>query len=156
MPALAENRTVIELKTAKPTGLGITQLGVPVAEGTAIKKGKLHEFIQLLDDGKAGRRYQNLRVTGVKASEGGVESAKLFVQFEVFGDDNVPLGANSGFGAALCAGGETLLELASAPAFLPYARAWFENQFVFEVPVELFERADGVAFTARPDEVRLI
>ena len=90
VPVLAENTTFIDLKPGKPTGLGMTQLGIPVLDGTVVKKGKLHEFIQLTNDDKPGRRYQNIRITAVKTGEGGIESAKVFVQFEVFGDDNVP------------------------------------------------------------------
>lgn len=156
MPALVENTVSIELKTAKPTGLSITQLGVPVHEGTAVKKGKLHEFIQLLDDGKPGRRYQNIRVTGVRTCEGGVDSAKLFVQLEVFGDDNVPLATNSGFAAAACMGASTLLALPETTVFLPYARYWFDDQFVYEIPVEVFEQMDTLTFTALADQVRTI
>lgn len=81
VPALAEKTTQIELKDAKPKGLSMTQLGVPVLESTVVKKGKLQEFFQFLDDGKVGRRFQNIRVTGIKTSEGGVEAAKIFVQF---------------------------------------------------------------------------
>lgn len=156
VPALTENTTFIDLKPAKSTGLSLTELGVPVLDSTVVKKGKLHEFIQLLEDGKVGRRFQNIRVTGVKTSEGGIESAKIIVQVEVFGDDNVPLAANSGFGGTLLAGPENLAELAPNSVFLPYARAWFENQFVYEVPTELFDRADRMAFTVRADQVRMI
>lgn len=105
MPTLAENTTFVELKTAKPTGLGMAQLGIPVQDSTLVKKGKLHEFIQLTKDGKDGRRYQNIRVTAVKTAEGGIDSVKFFLQFEVFGDDNVPEAANAGFAVALFAGG---------------------------------------------------
>lgn len=156
VPALVENTTLIDLKAAKPIGSSVTQLGVPVLDSTAIRKGKLNEFIQLVDDGKVGRRFQNIRVTGVKTHEGGIESAKIFVQFEAFGDDNVPLEANSGFAATLLAGPDTLLELAPGSVFLPYARYWFENQFVYEIPTGVFDRADRLAFTARADQVRMI
>lgn len=156
VPELAENTTTIELKAAKSTGLSLTQLGVPQLDSTAVKKGKLHELIQLLDDGKVGRRFQNIRITSVKTSEGGVESAKIFIQFEVFGDDNVPLAANSGFSAKLQWGAENLATLPSRSAFMPYARAWFDNQFVFDVPTSAFDRADTLTFTALADEVRVI
>jgi hypothetical protein len=156
VPALAENTTQIELAVAKPKGLSLTQLGIPLQEGCVIKKGKLHEFIQLLDDGKVGRRFQNIRVTGVKTREGGSESAKVFVEFEIFGDDNVPVAANSGFGVALCAGGERLLALPPSSAFLPYAGTWYENQFVYDVPTALFDRCDGLQFATRADQVRMI
>lgn len=156
VPALAENTTYIDLKPGKPTGPSMTQLGVPVLETTVVKKGKLHELIQLMADGQVGRRFQNFRITGVKTSEGGVEAAKLFLQFEIFGDDNVPEGESAGFGAALYAGDEKLVGFGPFPAFLPYARAWYENQFVFEVPLELFARVDRLEFTAKPDQVRMI
>jgi hypothetical protein len=156
VPALAEKTTQIELKDAKPKGLSMTQLGVPVLESTVVKKGKLQEFFQFLDDGKVGRRFQNIRVTGIKTSEGGVEAAKIFVQFEVFGDDNVPLAGNSGFGSALLGGGETLTELPANTVFMPYASARFENQFVYDVPTEVFDRADHFAFAANADQVRTL
>jgi hypothetical protein len=156
VPALAENTTHIDLAIAKPKGLSLTQLGVPLQEGTVIKKGQLHEFIQLLEDGKVGRRFQNIRVTGVKTHEGGSESAKVFVQFEVFGDDNVPVAANSGFGVSLCAGAENLLELPPSSAFLPYAGTWYENQYAYDVPTTFFDRCDRLQFTSRADQVRMI
>lgn len=156
MPTLAENTTFVELKTAKPTGLGMTQLGIPVQDGTQVKKGKLHEFIQLMHDDKAGRRYQNIRVTAVKTAEGGIESAKVFLQFEVFGDDNVPEAASAGFAVALFAGADCLLALAPSSLFLPYGRAWYENQFVYDVPLDVFDRADRLQLTVKADQVRMI
>jgi len=156
VPALAENTTHIELAIAKPKGLSLTQLGVPLQEGTVIKKGALHEFIQLLEDGKVGRRFQNIRITGVKTREGGSESAKVFVQFEVFGDDNVPMAANSGFGVSLCTGAESLLELPPSSAFLPYAGTWYENQYVYDVPTTFFDQCDRLQFTTKADQVRMI
>lgn len=156
MPALIENTTIIELKPAKTTGLGIAELGIPVLDGTQVKKGKLHEFLQSFADGTVGRRYQNIRVTAVRTAEGGVESAKVFLQFEVFGDDNVPEGANGGYGVALLRGGEILLTLPPASLFLPYGRAWYENQAVFDVPLEVFEQADRLQLTIKCDQVRAI
>lgn len=156
VPTLAENTTFIELKAAKPSGLSLTQLGVPQLDCTVVKKGKLHELNQMLDDGRVGRRIQNLRVTGVKTREGEVETAKIFIQFEVFGDDNVPLADNSGFAAALVAGAEHLAPLPPTRAFLPYASAWFENQFVFDVPTADFDCAERIAFTLKADQVRML
>lgn len=154
MIALAENKTSIPLAIAKPTGLN--DLGVPQLETALVKKGKSQELIQVQETGAIGRRFQNLRVTGIKTSEGGVESCKVFVQFEVFGDDNVPAAANSGFAAALYAGEEALFELSPGALFLPYARCWYENRFVFDVPADAFERADRIEFIAQPDWVRAI
>ena len=156
VPTLAENTTHIDLAIAKPKGLSLTQLGVPLLEGTVIKKGKLPEFIQLFEDGKAGRRYQNIRVTAVKTREGELESAKIIVQFEVFGDENVPVAANSGFGLTLRAGDTSLVELPPSSVFLPYAGSWYENQYVHEIPTALFDQCDGLAFTMREDQVRTI
>lgn len=154
MPALNRHAAFIDLAVAKPNGLA--DLGVPVGESTAVKKGKLAEFIQPRDDGKPGRRYQNLRIVAVKATEGGVDAAKLFVSCEIFGDDNAPVAANSGFEVALCAGDEVLAKFASGSVFLPYACNWYENRFVFEIAPDALARADRVNFAALPDEVRLI
>lgn len=157
MPTLAENTTFVELKIAKPTGLGMAQLGIPVQDSTLVKKGKLHEFIQLTNEGKDGRRYQNVRVTAVKTAEGGIDSAKVFLQFEVFGDDNVPEAAGSaGFAVALFAGDACLLTLPVSSLFLPYGRAWYENQFVYDVPLAAFDQADRLQLTVKADQVRMI
>lgn len=157
MPTLAENTTFVELKTAKTTGLGMAQLGIPVQDDTQVKKGKLHEFIQLTHDEKVGRRYQNIRVTAVKTAEGGIDSAKVFFQFEAFGDDNVPEAPGSAaFSVALFAGDTCLLALPASSLFLPYGRAWYENQFVYEVPLAAFDQADRLQFTVKADQVRMI
>ncbi|QDF99813.1 hypothetical protein CJ010_18490 [Azoarcus sp. DD4] len=157
VPTLAENTTFVELKTAKTTGLGMAQLGIPVQDDTQVKKGKLHEFIQLTHDDKVGRRYQNIRVTAVKTAEGGIDSAKVFFQFEAFGDDNVPEAPGSAaFSVALFAGDTCLLALPASSLFLPYGRAWYENQFVYEVPLAAFDQADRLQFTVKADQVRMI
>lgn len=157
MPVLAENTTFIDLKPGKPTGLGMTQLGIPVLDGTVVKKGKLHEFIQLTNDDKPGRRYQNIRITAVKTGEGGIESAKVFVQFEVFGDDNVPEAPGSAaFSVALYDAADCLLALPASALFLPYGRAWYENQFVFELPLAVFDKAERLQLTVKADQVRAI
>jgi hypothetical protein len=154
VPLLVENTTLIELKSAKPTGLGMAQLGIPVLDSTLVKKGKLHEFLQSTADGKVGRRYQNIRVTAVRTAEGGVESAKIFLQFEVFGDDNVPEGANGGYSVALLNGTDSLLTLPASSLFLPYGRAWYENQAVFDVPLDVFDKADQLQLTLGADQIR--
>jgi hypothetical protein len=151
---LLENKTFIEFAVAKPTGLN--DLGVPLQESSVVKKGKLHEFSQQLAEGKAGRMYQNLRVTAIKTSEGGIESAKVFISIEAFGDNNVPLAANNGFGLKLCAGTDNLLELVSGSLFLPYANFWYDNRFVFDIPLEVFSRVNRLEFIARQDQVRVI
>ena len=154
MPTLVENRTPIKVALAKPTGLN--ELGVPLLASTAVKKGKLQEFAQVIDGGQIGRRFQNLRITVVKTSEGALESAKLFVQFEAFGDDNVPIADNSGFAVILYAGADRLLELSPGCVYLPYARVWYENQFVFDVSTTVFDQVDQIEFIAKADQVRVI
>ncbi|WP_139559426.1 hypothetical protein [Methylotetracoccus oryzae] len=154
MIALSEKKLLIPLKSAKATGLN--DLGVPQPETAVIRKGTLHELTQRLESGAVGRRFQNLRVIAIKATEGGIESAKVFIQFEVFGDDNVPETESSGFEAALYGGSECLFALRPGAMFMPYARSWYENRFVFDIPIDVFERADGLEFTARADSVRAL
>jgi hypothetical protein len=154
MPALLLSSVPIELKPAKTNGLA--DLGVPLVDGTVVKKGKLTEFMQPQDSGKVGRRFQNLRITAVKTVEGGVESAKLIVVFEAFGDDNVPVVGNQGVAASLSAGGKTLLELPLGPLFLPYACAWYENRFSADISNEVFDQIDSFSFVAKADEVRAL
>lgn len=154
MSILAENKMLIEMAIAKPTGLN--DLGIPLFDGAVVKKGKLREFSQSLEDGRIGRRFQNLRIIAIKTMEGAIESAKVFIQFEVFGDDNVPEATNSGFAAILYAGPDCLLELPPDSIFLPYARFWYDNRFVFDVSVDVFDRSDRLEFIARPDQVHII
>lgn len=154
MPDLIERKIFIDFPGAKPTGLN--DLGVPLFESTVVKKGKLHEFAQTLADGKAARLFQNIRVTGIKTSEGGIESAKVFVTLEAFGDNNVPQAANSGFGIKLYSGADALLELSSGCLFLPYANAWYDNRFVFDIPSDVFDQTDRLEFIVKPDQVRVI
>jgi len=73
LPSLQETRTVVTLAPAKPAGLA--DLGVPLVDTTMVKKGRAHEYPQLLTDGKIGRRFQDLRVIGIKTVEAGVPSA---------------------------------------------------------------------------------
>lgn len=154
MPILTENKTFIEVAMSKPTGLN--DLGAPLLPSTIVKKGRLREFAQPLEDGRVGRRFQNLRIMAIKTMEGGLESAKIFIQFEVFGDDNVPEAANSGFAATLYAGPESLLELTPGSMYLPYAHFWYDNSFVFDVSADVFDRCDRLEFIARPEQVRII
>ncbi|MDR3390868.1 MAG: hypothetical protein P4L77_03950 [Sulfuriferula sp.] len=154
MPDLVESKQFIDLAIAKPTGLN--DLGVPLLESTVVKKGKLHELTQPLSDGKAGRMFQNLRVTAVKTTEGSTESAKIFATLEVFGDGNVPEAANRGFGIRLYAGTENLMELVPGDMFLPYANFWYDNRFAFDIPNEVFDQTDRLEFIAMPDQVRAI
>lgn len=153
LPALQETRAVVTLANAKPTGLA--DLGAPLADATIVKKGRAHEFPQLLTDGEIGRRFQDLRVIGIKTLEGGATSAKFFVQFEVFGDNTAAPTNGVGFEAALFAGSEQLASLSSSSLFLPYANFWYPNRFVFEVPAADFDRADRLEFIAKPEEVRV-
>jgi hypothetical protein len=154
LPSLQETRTVVTLAPAKPAGLA--DLGVPLVDTTMVKKGRAHEYPQLLTDGKIGRRFQDLRVIGIKTVEAGVTSAKLFVQFEVFGDNTAAPTNGVGFEAALFAGSQQLASLSSSSLFLPYANFWYPNRFVFEVPVADFDQADRLEFIAKPEEVRTI
>ena len=154
MPVLQSAAVAIPLQPAKTHGLA--DLGVPLGEATVVKKGKLGEFAQLLDEGRPGRRFQNVKVTAVRAEEGGQVAAQLIVSFEVFGDDNVPHGGNSGVQAALTAGGQVLAELQLGRLFMPYACCWYENRFVAPVPVSLFDQADGLSLQALADDVRML
>lgn len=154
MPSLQEARAIVTLTSAKPTGLA--DLGAPLVETTSVKKGRAHEFPQLLTNGEIGRRFQDLRVIGIKTDEAGVTSAKFFVQFEVFGDNTAAPTNGVGFEAALFAGAQRLAGLSSSSLFLPYANFWYPNRFVFEAPAEDFDRADRLEFVAKPEDVRLV
>ena len=154
MPDLFESKTFIDLTIAKPTGLN--DLGAPLLDSTVVKKGKLHEFSQPMTDGKVARMFQNLRVTAIKTTEGGIELAKIFVSFEVFGDSNAPLAANSGIMIRLYAGQENLLSLTPGRMYLPFANFWYDNRFAFDIPNDVFDRADRLEFIARSDQVREI
>jgi hypothetical protein len=154
VPSLREIRTVVTLAPAKPVGLA--DWGTPLVDTTVVKKGRVHEFAQVLTGGKIGRRFQDLRVTGISTVEGAVPSAKLFVQFEVFGDDTAAPTNGVGFDAVLYAGSQQLASLSSNSLFLPYGNFWYENRFVFEVPVADFDLADRFEFIAKPEEVRNI
>lgn len=154
MPDLLESKTFIDLAVAKPTGLN--DLGVPLIATTVVKKGKLHEFTQPQADGKVGRMFQNVRVIGIKTTEGGSESAKIMLSLEAFSDSNAPQAANSGIGIKLYAGAESLLALTPGSMFMPYANFWYDNRFVFDVPNDVFDKTDRLEFIAKPDQVRLV
>jgi hypothetical protein len=154
MPALLLTAVPVPLKPAKTNGLA--DLGVPMGEDTLVKKGKLGEFEQLQDSGKIGRRFQNVRVTAVKATEGGQVVSKVIVVFEVFGDDNVPAAGNQGVALAVTAGGKTLLEAPLGTLFLPYGCHWYENRFSVDISNDVFEQCDSVNFVAKADEVRVL
>ncbi|HEY8063647.1 MAG TPA: hypothetical protein VIF40_02850 [Methylosinus sp.] len=154
MPSLQEARANVTLAPAKPTGLA--DLGAPLDDAAAVKKGRAHEFPQLLTDGAIGRRFQDLRVIGIKTLEADVTTAKVFVQFEVFGDNTAAPTNGVGFEAALFAGSEQLASLSSSSLFLPYANFWYPNRFVFEIPAADFDRADRLEFIAKPEDVRTL
>lgn len=154
MPSLQETRTIVPLAPAKPAGLA--DLGVPLTDTSVVKKGRAHEYLQLLADGKIGRRFQDLRVIGIKTVEADVPSAKLFIQFEVFGDNTAAPASGVGFEAALFAGSQQSASLSSSSLFLPYANFWYANRFVFEVPMADFDQADRLEFIALPEEVRAV
>jgi hypothetical protein len=149
---LQEIRTVVTLAPAKPVGLA--ELGAPLVDTSVVKKGRVHEFAQVLTDGKIGRRFQDLRVIAINTIEAAVASAKLFVQFEVFGDNTTAPTNGVGFEAVLHAGSQQLASLSSSSLFLPYANFWYPNRFVFEVPTADFDRADRFEFIAKSEDVR--
>ncbi|BBA36188.1 uncharacterized protein sS8_4258 [Methylocaldum marinum] len=152
MAALTKHIASIDLASAKPTGLNA--LGVPVDETTQVKKGKLQEFLQTLDTGAVARRYQNIRITAVKTTEGGRQFSKLFVQFEVFGDDWSSVGDNTGVAYALYQGDKVLHEIQQGRVFLPYCRNWYENQYEHTIPNEVFEAITRIEFVANADEMQ--
>lgn len=145
----------IDLKTAKTNGLA--ELGVPLTDSTEVKKGKLAEAMQMCEGGnKVGRRYQNLRATLLKATEGGQPGVKLVLAFELFGDDNAALTAPSPIKARLLAGDGVLAELTLGAPFLPYGSCWYDNRFAADLPLDAFAAADGVQVLAAADAVRPI
>jgi hypothetical protein len=154
LPSLQETRAVVTLAPAKPAGLA--DLGAPLADAAVVKKGRVHEYLQLLTDGDIGRRFQDIRVIGIKTVEAGVPSAKLFVQFEVFGDNTAAPTNGVGFEAVLFAGAQQLTSLSSSSLFLPYANFWYPNRFVFDVPMADFDQADRLEFIAKAEEVRIV
>ncbi len=154
MAALQEIGTVIALAPAKPTGLA--ELGVPLDPSSVVKKGRAHEFAQLLADGTIGRRFQDLRVTAIQTQEAAAPSAKVFVQFEVFGDNTAVLDDGSGFQARLFAGDALLADLTSSALFLPYGNFWYANRFVFDVPAIALAQADRFEFIATSEDVRAL
>lgn len=154
MPALQETRVTVALAPAKPVGLA--DLGVPLDDASVVKKGRVHEFHQLLAEGAIGRRFQDLKVIAIKTAEAGLPGAKVFVQFEVFGDNTAAVGPAGTFEAAFFAGERLLASVASSDLFLPYASFWYANRFVFELPLADFDAADRMEFIAKPAEVRAV
>ena len=154
MPSLQAIRTVVTLALAKPVRLG--DLGVPLAGEAVVKKGRVPEFAQVLSDGKIGRRFQDLQIIAINTVEAAVPSAKLFVQFEVFGDNTAAPASGAGFEAILYAGSQQLASLSSSSLFLPYGNFWYPNRFVFELRTADFDQADRCEFIAKPEEVRNI
>lgn len=154
LPALQETRAVVTLAPAKSSGLA--DLGAPLDDAAVVKKGRIHEYLQHLTDGNIGRRFQDIRIIGIKTVEAGVVSAKFFVQFEVFGDNTAAPPNGVGFEAALFAGERPLASLSSSSLFLPYANFWYPNRFVFDVPVDDFDQADRLEFIAKPEDVRAV
>jgi hypothetical protein len=78
------------------------------------------------------------------------------MQFEVFGDDNVPLAHNSGIVIMLFAGAEKLVELSTGSVYLPYTRFWYDNHFVFDITITAFDQVDRIDLIANADQIRLI
>jgi hypothetical protein len=154
LPSLQETRADVKLALAKPTGLA--ELGAPLDDAAVVKKGRVHEYPQLLADGAIGRRFQDIRIVAIKTIEAGAPTAKLFVQFEVFGDNTAAPANGVGFEAVLFAGAQQLASLSSTSLFLPYANFWYPNRFVFDLALEDFDQADRLEFVARPEEVRTL
>lgn len=157
MPTLQATPFVLELKDAKPVGLA--DLGVPLPadgpEPTRVKKGRLAEAMQPLDDGRIGRRYQNLRAHLLRAVEGGEPAVTLVLAFEVFGDDNAPVGRPSGIALrVLDADGTVLAEGDGGPLFLPWASFWYENRCALKLPLTAFDAACRLEVLAAADTVR--
>lgn len=132
MAALLPAVFTFDLKPAKTNGLA--DLGVPLSDSTEVKKGKLAEAMQLLEGDQIGRRFQNLRATLVKATEGGQPGAKLLLSFEVFGDDTAPLKTPSAVSVWLQSGDQVLTEQTLGLLYLPYAVCWYDNHFAMDVP----------------------
>ena len=154
MPTLLPATFTIPLKSAKTHGL--SELGAPVHDSTEVKKGKLAEAMQLLEGGKIGRRFQNLRATLVSTTEGGQAGAKLLLAFEVFGDDTAPLGAPSAVSVQLLAGEQVLAEHPLGTLYLPYGVCWYDNQFSANLDLATFAAADRISVLAAADEVRTL
>ena len=155
MATLLPATFTFDLKPAKTNGLA--DLGVPLNDSTEVKKGKLAEAMQLLEGDKIGRRFQNLRATLVKATEGGQAGAKLLLSFEVFGDDTAPLAAPADVSVLLQTGGDqVLVERALGTLYLPYAVCWYDNHFAVNVPLDAFSAADRVSVLVAEDEVRVL
>jgi hypothetical protein len=152
MPALLSSTFTIPLNVAKTHGLA--ELGVPLHDSTEVKKGKLAEAMQWLEDGKIGRRFQNLRATLVRTHEGGHANVQLLLACEVFGDDAVPVGAPSALSVQLWGGEQCLAETPLGPLYLPYGVHWYDNQFALKLAPETFASADRVSLLAAADEVR--
>lgn len=152
MSNLVKTNGFVELAVSKPTGLN--DLGVPVVEGTVVKKGKLPEMTQKLDDDKVGRMYQNIRAFAIKTKEGDLEVSQLFVLFEVFSDDCTSVGTNSGVEFGLYNDQQLLTTLQQSPIFVPYARCWYDNRYVYNISNEVFDALTRVDFVAKPDEMR--
>lgn len=152
MATLSKAVADIELTVAKPTGLN--DLGVPIGESTLVKKGRMQEFLQTLDNGAIGRRYQNIRVTAIKTTEGGRTFSKLFVQFEVFADDWVSVGDNTGVEFDLRSEGMNLYSIPQGRIFLPYCRSWYENQYERTIPNDAFDAVTRFQFVANQDQVQ--
>lgn len=152
MVALVKNTASIELASAKTSGLN--ELGFPIDETTQVKKGKLQEFLQTLDNGAIARRYQNIRVTAIKTTEAGRLFSKLFVQFEVFGDDWGSIGDNTGVDYVLLDGEKVLHSIHQGRIFLPYCRNWYENQYEHTIPNEVFDGLTRFEFVANADEMQ--
>lgn len=154
MAELTEGRVVIGLAPAKPTGLG--DLGIPLAADTRIKKGKSDDFAQRLVEGGIGRMFQELRAYLAIASVGVTPVVKLFLLFEVFGDNTLPKAVGGGIILRLNSGTSHLMDVPSTPLFLPYPNCWYGNRFVFDLPVDLFDRLDRIELIAAAQEVVLL
>jgi len=77
LPSLQETRTVVTL--AAREACRISRFGCAIGRHHHGQEGARATSIRnFLTDGKIGRRFQDLRVIGIKTVEAGVPSAKLF------------------------------------------------------------------------------
>ncbi|WP_434131877.1 hypothetical protein [Methylocaldum sp. GT1BB] len=152
MASLVKHIASIELAPAKT--MGLNDLGVPIDETTQVKKGKLQEFLQTLDTDAVARRYQNVRFTAVKTTEAGRLFSKLFIQFEVFGDDWSSRCDNTGVDYVLYRGDKVLHHIHQGRIFLPYCRSWYENQYEHTIPNGVFDEVTRIEFVANADEMQ--
>jgi hypothetical protein len=85
-----------------------------------------------------------------------VKKGKLLEAFEVFGDDDAPLGAPLSVSVLVHAGDKLVADLPLGSLFLPDGSCWYDNRFSVNLALEAFAEVDGVSLMAATDEVRAI